>query len=57
MSYAFVTSLCFVWEMMDRAASCEVALDNVYNTAQVIRSRNASIPNVNITCVSSDGRA
>ncbi|XP_062154819.1 probable receptor-like protein kinase At5g24010 [Alnus glutinosa] len=32
-------------------ASREVAPDNVYNSARVISSRNASIPNVNITWV------
>jgi hypothetical protein len=46
-SYEFVTSMCFVWEMM--GASREVALDNWYNTARVISGRNTSIPDVNIT--------
>ncbi|KAE7997145.1 hypothetical protein FH972_001801 [Carpinus fangiana] len=32
-------------------ASCEVPPDNMYNTAQVISSRNDSIPDVNITHV------
>ncbi|KAF5464331.1 hypothetical protein F2P56_014415, partial [Juglans regia] len=39
-----------IWYQMG-GASREVAPDNVYNTARVIRSTNASVPDVNITWV------